>query len=88
MANPQTPSRSLACLLVAQTQVVLNDNAAKLMLAGLAQFPGILDAEDVGVVISLLPLLMIAPFILFSPIAGWFSDHFSKWRVLQVSLLL
>ena len=88
MANPQTPSRSLACLLVAQTQVVLNDNAAKLMLVGLAQFPGILDAEDVGVVISLLPLLMITPFILFSPIAGWFSDHFSKWRVLQVSLLL
>ena len=45
MANPQTPSRSLACLLVAQTQVVLNDNAAKLMLAGLAQFPAAIRAQ-------------------------------------------
>ena len=88
MGPSQTSSRSLACLLVAQTQVVLNDNAAKLMLIGLAQFPGILDPEDVGVVISLLPVLMITPFIVLSPLAGWMCDRYSKKRMLQAAFLL
>jgi acyl-[acyl-carrier-protein]-phospholipid O-acyltransferase/long-chain-fatty-acid--[acyl-carrier-protein] ligase len=88
MGASQTSSRSLACLLVAQTQVVLNDNAAKLMLIGLAQFPGILDPDDVGVVISLLPVLLITPFIALSPLAGWMCDRYSKKRMLQASLLL
>ena len=88
MGSPQNSSRSLVCLLVAQTQVVLNDNAAKLMLIGLAQFPGILDADDVAVVISLLPVLMITPFILLSPLAGWMCDRYSKKRMVQASLLL
>ena len=41
MANPKTPSRSLASLLIAQAQVVFNDNAAKIMLIALVQFPGV-----------------------------------------------
>ncbi len=88
MADSTTSGRSLTCLLVAQTQVVLNDNAAKLMLIGLAQFPGILRPQDVGVVISLLPVLLIVPYVAFSPMAGWLSDRFSKWSVLRISLLL
>ena len=88
MGLPQNSSRSLVCLQVAQTQVVLNDNAAKLMLIGLAQFPGILGADDVAVVISLLPVLMITPFILLSPLAGWMCDRYPKKRMVQVSLLL
>jgi len=88
MGTPSSSSRSLVALLVAQTQVVLNDNAAKLMLIGLAQFPGILAPDDVAVVISLVPVLMITPFILLSPLAGWMCDRFPKQRVVLASLLL
>jgi acyl-[acyl-carrier-protein]-phospholipid O-acyltransferase / long-chain-fatty-acid--[acyl-carrier-protein] ligase len=88
MGSLPTSPRSLVSLLVAQTQVVLNDNAAKLMLIGLAQFPGILAPDDVDIVISLLPVLMVTPFIVLSPIAGWMCDRFSKQRMVQASLLL
>ena len=70
----------------AQAQVTFNDNAAKLMLIALAQFPGVLRGTDVDLVRSVLAALLIAPFVLFSPMAGWLNDRFAKSRVLNVAL--
>src|SRR3990172_8921247 len=88
MANPPSSSRSLTCLLAAQTLVVLNDNAAKFMLLALAQFPGVLPEPRINAVRALLAAFMVATFLLFSPMAGWLADRFSKWKVLLASLLL
>ena len=41
-----SPRVSLAALLGAQAQFTFNDNAAKLMLIALAQFPGVLAGID------------------------------------------
>lgn len=83
--KPHRPS--IAALMVAQAQVVFNDNAAKFMLIALAQFPGVLAADtDVEAVRSWLGAILVAPFVLFAPIAGWSSDRFTKWSVLNFSL--
>ncbi len=79
-------NKSLPCLLVAQTQVAFNDNAAKFMLIGLAQMT--LPASESARVVSLLAAILVLPFVLFSPTAGWISDRFSKRTVLHWGLLL
>lgn len=70
----------------AQAQVTFNDNAAKLMLIALAQFPGVLGNTDVDLVRTILAGLLIAPFLAFSPVAGWINDRFAKSRVLNFAL--
>ena len=82
----KSPRVSLVALLVAQAQVTFNDNAAKLMLVALAQFPGVLTGLDVNVVRSILGAMLVAPFVAFSPLAGWLCDRFAKSRVLYLSL--
>ncbi|MBI2516981.1 MAG: MFS transporter [Opitutae bacterium] len=82
----KSPRVSLAALMAAQAQVAFNDNAAKLMLIALAQFPGVLGWGDPNTVKALLAGLLVAPFVLFSPIAGWMSDRFPKSRVLNLTL--
>ncbi|MBV9463943.1 MAG: MFS transporter, partial [Verrucomicrobiae bacterium] len=77
--------RSFPCLLLAQAQVAFNDNAAKLMLVGLAQ--QILTAPRAGFVVNLLAGLLILPFVLFAPVVGWLADRFAKSRVLNGALL-
>ncbi|HVU18668.1 MAG TPA: MFS transporter [Candidatus Didemnitutus sp.] len=77
---------SLAALMAAQAQVTFNDNAAKLMLIALAQFPGVRGQLDPNLIRSLLSAVLIAPFIAFSPLAGWVVDRFPKSRVLNISL--
>ena len=84
----KSPRVSLAALMGAQAQVTFNDNAAKLMLVALAQFPGVLGDIDINVVRSLLGALLVAPFVAFSPLAGWMNDRFAKSRVLNLSLAL
>ena len=86
MAHPQTPSRSLASLLGAQAQVVFNDNATKMMLIALVQFPGVLKGIDADVVKGVLAALLVAPLVVFAPLAGWVNDRFPKSRVLNVAL--
>jgi acyl-[acyl-carrier-protein]-phospholipid O-acyltransferase/long-chain-fatty-acid--[acyl-carrier-protein] ligase len=86
MANPKNPSRSLASLLIAQAQVVFNDNATKIMLIALVQFPGVLKGMDADVVKGLVAVLLVAPLVVFAPLAGWVNDRFSKSRVLNVAL--
>jgi acyl-[acyl-carrier-protein]-phospholipid O-acyltransferase/long-chain-fatty-acid--[acyl-carrier-protein] ligase len=82
------PRVSLAALMGAQAQVTFNDNAAKLMLIALAQFPGVLGHADADLVRTILATLLVAPFILGSPLAGWINDRFPKSRVLNVALAL
>jgi len=82
----KSPRVSLAALMGAQAQVTFNDNAAKLMLVALAQFPGVLHGVDINLVRGLLGALLVAPFVAFSPMSGWLNDRFAKSRVLNVAL--
>jgi acyl-[acyl-carrier-protein]-phospholipid O-acyltransferase/long-chain-fatty-acid--[acyl-carrier-protein] ligase len=77
-----------------QIQVLLNDNAAKLMLMtlGVALGPEMFPkhpefAELMGKTIkTVLAAIIILPFVLFAPTAGWISDRFSKRNVIITSL--
>jgi len=86
--------RSFWSLIVVQIQVLLNDNAAKLMLITLGAtvapelFPGSHESTEVSakMIKTILAAIIILPFILFAPTAGWVSDRFSKRNVIITSL--
>ncbi len=86
--------RSFWSLVAVQIQVLLNDNAAKLMLIALGAavapefFPGHPeDAETRAKLIkTILAAIIILPFVLFAPTAGWISDRFSKRNVIVSTL--
>jgi acyl-[acyl-carrier-protein]-phospholipid O-acyltransferase/long-chain-fatty-acid--[acyl-carrier-protein] ligase len=102
--------RSFWSLIVVQVQVLLNDNAAKLMLMalGVTVAPELIqqslqhvsvdghhlvspnltkDAETTAKLIkTILAAIIIIPFVLFSPTAGWISDRFAKRDVIILSL--
>ncbi len=71
-------------LLVAQTLGAFNDNAIKAILPVLAAYH--FGKESMDQINQWASLLLILPFILFAPLAGWVSDRFSKRRVIGVSL--
>jgi acyl-[acyl-carrier-protein]-phospholipid O-acyltransferase/long-chain-fatty-acid--[acyl-carrier-protein] ligase len=78
---------SLTSLLVVQAQNAFNDNFVKLVLIGLAvaAAAGTTIGDNIEFVLAaMIPL----PFILFAPISGWFSDRFSKNRVIYAALIL
>jgi acyl-[acyl-carrier-protein]-phospholipid O-acyltransferase/long-chain-fatty-acid--[acyl-carrier-protein] ligase len=77
--------RSLPCLLVAQTQVAFNDNAAKFLLAGLAALT--LSEKGATRITCLLAALLVIPFVLFAPLVGWLADRFPKQKILSIALL-
>jgi acyl-[acyl-carrier-protein]-phospholipid O-acyltransferase / long-chain-fatty-acid--[acyl-carrier-protein] ligase len=91
--------RSFWSLIAVQIQVLLNDNAAKLMLItlGAAVAPELLPPKlflhhpeyaELGAkqIKTILAAIIILPFILFAPTAGWISDRFSKRNVIVTSL--
>ena len=67
-------------LLVSQTIGAFNDNAMKAMLPVMAavQF-GKPFMDTVNQQVS---ILLILPFVLFAPLAGWIADRFSKKTVI------
>jgi acyl-[acyl-carrier-protein]-phospholipid O-acyltransferase/long-chain-fatty-acid--[acyl-carrier-protein] ligase len=73
---------------------LLNDNAAKLMLITLGAvvapelFPGNPEyaEESAKLIKTVLAAIIILPFVLFSPTAGWISDRFSKRNVIVTTL--
>lgn len=69
----------------AQTISAFNDNALKATLPLLAaiQF-GKLTMDSVNQLVS---ILLIIPFVIFAPFAGWIADRFSKKRVISWALL-
>lgn len=77
---------SLIKVLLVQALVIFNDNAAKVILIGLAQF--VLLANEASHVVHTMAALLVVPFIFFSPLAGWVSDRFAKKDVLWATSLL
>jgi len=70
--------------LTALAQVAFHDNAVKLVLIGLAT--AVLPQEEAAGAVSLLALLLVLPFVLFGPLAGWVADRFPKHAVFRHSL--
>lgn len=90
-----SPKRFRNCvyLLVAQGIGAFNDNATKAMLPALAAAlflsMGYEEAkviERANLVNMQVSLMLIVPFVLFGPLAGWVSDRFSKRKVTSVAL--
>ena len=79
------PFYSVIPLLFSQTIGAFNDNAMKAILPVMAaaQF-GKASMDDVNVQVS---VLLILPFVIFAPLAGWVSDRFSKKKVVSMTLL-
>lgn len=73
-------------LLFAQSQVAFNDNCTKFVLIGLVQM--LLVSEQASQAVSLIALLLVAPFLLFAPLSGWLSDRYPKRQVFLGSLWL
>lgn len=67
-------------LFISQATGAFNDNALKMILFGVVLVSMPVDQHDFF--ISLLSALLIMPFVIFAPVAGWFSDRFSKRTVL------
>ncbi len=86
---PRLPGRhrvSLAVLLALTGLNAFNDNILKMLLVGLA--PKVAEGglgRDIGLWLGAIILL---PYILFAPLAGWLSDRFSKRAVILAMLLM
>jgi acyl-[acyl-carrier-protein]-phospholipid O-acyltransferase/long-chain-fatty-acid--[acyl-carrier-protein] ligase len=79
---------SAAALLGAQAQVTFNDCAAKFMLIALTQQLARMHGYDPKPVISFIAVLLVLPYVLFSPLCGWLADRFPKSRVINRALQL
>ena len=79
------PFRVVWPLMISQTIGAFNDNAMKAMLPLMAavQF-GKASMDTVNQQVS---ILLIVPFVLFAPIAGWVTDRFPKKKVIVTALL-
>lgn len=73
-------NRSFWSLVVAQCQVFINDNAAKLTLMALAI--AVLPKEQAPLAKSFFAALIILPFIILAPTVGWLVDRYSKRSIL------
>ena len=82
--NGKRPFWVLIPLLISQTIGALNDNAMKAMLPIMAAFQ--FGKESMDQTNQIVSLLLIIPFVVFAPWAGWVSDRFSKKKVVTYSL--
>lgn len=81
---PLTNRISIALVLAVAGLNAFNDNILKMMLVGLA--PKVSEGalgQDIG---SLLGGIILIPYIVLAPVAGYFSDRFSKRRVILAML--
>ncbi|MBO93347.1 MAG: hypothetical protein CMI32_00405 [Opitutales bacterium] len=85
--------RDCVWLLIAQALGAFNDNATKAMLPALAAtlfiakgYDPVEAANEADRVNQRVSLMLIVPFVLFGPLAGWLSDRFSKRKVTSVAL--
>ena len=72
--------------LFAQAQVAFNDNATKLILIGIVQW--LLTATEASRLVSVISLLLVAPFVLFAPLTGWLADRYTRRDVMNATLWL
>ncbi|MBQ8516386.1 MAG: MFS transporter [Akkermansia sp.] len=75
------PWGSFASLVVIQSMNSLNEKGVQFLLIAL----GIWMAKALQYPLS---VLIVLPFVLFSPLAGWLSDRVCKTRLLQAMVLL
>lgn len=75
------PWGSFASLVVIQSMNSLNEKGVQFLLIAL----GIWMAKTLQYPLS---VLIVLPFVLFSPLAGWLSDRVCKTRLLQAMVLL
>lgn len=94
--------RSFWTMVVLAIQNAFNDKAAQVLLIALGVQVARMAAESNSsapltedalksagsIVAPTLSILILAPFIFFSPIAGWFSDRFSKTHILRAGALM
>ena len=79
------PFRVLIPLFISQTIGAFNDNGMKAILPIMAAFQfGKASMDQTNQVVS---ILLVLPFVLFAPWAGWVSDRFSKKDVVSLALL-
>ena len=81
---PRQNKWSIALVLAVAGLNAFNDNILKMMLVGLA--PKVSDGplgQDIG---SLLGGIILIPYIVLAPVAGYLSDRFSKRRVILAML--
>ncbi len=94
--------RSFWTMVVLAIQNAFNDKATQVLLIALGIQVARMSAESNSsvplsgdalksagsMVAPTLSILILGPFIFFSPIAGWFSDRFSKTHILRVGALM
>ena len=80
-AGSNTPWGSFWSLTVIQSMNALNEKGVQFLLIGL----GIWMAMELQYSLS---VLIVLPFILFSPLGGWIADRWCKTRLLQAMVLL
>lgn len=80
-ADSNTPWGSFWSLTVIQSMNALNEKGVQFLLIGL----GIWMAMELQYSLS---VLIVLPFILFSPLGGWIADRWCKTRLLQAMVLL
>lgn len=73
------------CVLVSNTLVSLNDNLAKYVVLGLSG--ALLSQAEFEKLNSQIALLLVLPYVLFAPLAGWVSDRFCRRTVIGVTVL-
>ncbi|MDX6766188.1 MAG: MFS transporter [Candidatus Methylacidiphilales bacterium] len=81
----ETTRPGLVRVLLAQAQVAFHDNAVKLVLIGLAS--AVLSPAQAAHCVSILALLLVVPFVMFGPLAGWMADRFAKDRIFRWALV-
>lgn len=84
-ALPRRNVLSLALVLGATGLNAFNDNILKMMLVGLA--PKVAEGalgRDIG---AWLGAVILLPFVIFAPVAGWLSDRYSK-RAMLIAMLV
>jgi acyl-[acyl-carrier-protein]-phospholipid O-acyltransferase/long-chain-fatty-acid--[acyl-carrier-protein] ligase len=78
------PFRVTVPLLISQTISAFNDNAMKAILPIMAAVQiGKASMDSINQQVS---ILLILPFVIFAPFAGWLSDRFSKKKVIKYAL--
>ena len=82
----QINDKRFKALLITQFLGAFNDNALKLMMS-LFIVNSFLGTKLSGVYISLLGIIFILPFIIFSTYAGYLADKFSKKNIIIGSKL-
>ena len=77
-------------LLTLQTQNAFNDKAAQFLLIPIGAWLVSMGADMAGTdqIEYILATIIVLPFILFSPLSGWFSDRFSKTIVVRAASVL